>query len=83
MATIKFTLGDSEIWHVIELDYELSYNWVKDVDILAYIIKQEQDKCKNWRAKKVQVLDDNGNVLAKSSNILEAQIDYVKKEEEQ
>ena len=31
----------------------------------------------------VQVLDDNGNVLAKSSNILEAQIDYVKKEEEQ
>ncbi len=83
MATIKFTLGDSEIWHVIELDYELSYNWVKDVDILAYIIKQEQDKCKNWRAKKVQVLDDNGNVLAKSSNILEARIDYVKKEEEQ
>ena len=59
MATIKFTLGDSEIWHVIELDYELSYNWVKDVDILAYIIKQEQDKCKNWRAKKVQ---DGNNI---------------------
>lgn len=71
MTEIRFTLGDSDVWHIIQLDYKLSKQELKDEHILSAIIKNEQDKCKELKAKKVKVFDDNGKLLASSSNILE------------
>ena len=71
MAKIKFTLGDSDSWHEIELDYQLTHQRFRDEHDLSFIIKREQDRCCFQRAKKVQVYDDNGILMAESSNILE------------
>lgn len=72
MARIRFTLGDSNIWHEFQLEnYELSNSIFRDEQDLSYIIKREQDKCKDYCAKKVEVIDDSGTILAKSSDILE------------
>lgn len=38
---------------------------------MAYIIKKEQNKCKKGKARKVEVLNENGDTIAKSSDILE------------
>lgn len=69
---IRFTIGDSPIWHEIQIDkYVLSKQQFRDEHDLAYIIKNEQDKCTNGFARKVEVIDENGNLLAKTPNILE------------
>lgn len=69
---IRFTIGDSPIWHEIQIDkYVLSKQQFRDEHDLAHIIKNEQDKCMNGFAKKVEVIDENGNLLAKTPNILE------------
>lgn len=81
MARIRFTLGDSEIWHEFQIEnYELSNSVFRDEHDLSYIIKREQDKCKDYRARKVEVMDDNGDVIATSSDILEwGKLEYNKK----
>lgn len=72
MMRIRFTIGDSPIWHEIQIDkYVLSKQQFRDEHDLAHIIKNEQDKCTNGFAKKVEVIDENGNLLAKTPNILE------------
>ena len=71
MTKIRFTLGDSPVWHVIEVDYKLSMNQIKDEEMIAYFIKQEQDNCKYSMAKKVEIMDDNENVIAQSPAIVE------------
>ncbi len=71
MSKIRFTLGESNQWHEIQIDYELTKETFRDEQDLSIIIKREQDRCKNWSAKKVEVLSDNGELLAKSSDILE------------
>ena len=72
MKRIRFTIGESQVWHEIQLNnYELSKEQFKDEHDLAHIIKKEQDKCTNGFAKKVEVIDENGNLLAKTPNILE------------
>lgn len=71
MTTIRFTLGDSEVWHEIRLNYTLTGSSFRDEHDLSYIIKREQDRCKNCYAKKVQVIDERGKLLAESSDILE------------
>lgn len=71
MARIRFTLGDSSVWHEVQLDYNLSGELFRDEHELSYIIKKEQDKCHLYRAKKVEVLDDEGNLIAESPDILE------------
>lgn len=76
MATIKFTIGDTDIWHEFHRPYNLSKKVTKDVQDLCYIIKQIQNDFCNGKAKKVCVIDDQG-VIAKSSDILEKfQLDY-------
>jgi len=81
MARIRFTLGESSIWHEVQLDYyELTNQAFRDEHDLSYIIKKEQELCKSSNAKKVEVLDDEGNILAQSSNILESgKLEYVNK----
>lgn len=71
MAEIRFTLGNLDVWHIIRLDYELSKQTLKDEHVLSNIIKNEQDKCKELKAKKVKVFNDKGILLASSSNILD------------
>lgn len=71
MTKIQFTLGDSDIWHEIQLNYSLTGEKLRDEHDLSYIIKREQDRCKDNRAKKVKVVDDSGNILAQSLDILE------------
>ena len=69
---IRFTIGDSPIWHEIQIDkYVLSKQQFRDEHDLAHIIKNEQDKCTNGFAKKVEVIDENGNLLPETPNILE------------
>lgn len=78
MAEIRFTLGDLDEWHVIHLDYELTKEKFKDIHDLSYIIKREQKKRNiGLKAKKVKVFNDQGILLASSSNILEDfKLDY-------
>lgn len=75
MATIRFTIEDSDVWHEITIDYQMTKTLFRDEHDLSYIIKREQDRCnedwKNRRAKRVEVYDDNGKLIAKSSDILE------------
>ncbi len=71
MTTIRFTLGDSDVWHEISLNYELTHQTFRDEQDLSYIIKREQEKCKDWCAKKVEVIDEHGNIIAETNNILE------------
>ena len=51
-------------------NYLLSRETFIDEHDLSYIIKREQDRCCSYRARKVEVLDDNGKILAKSPDIL-------------
>ena len=44
MMRIRFTIGDSPIWHEIQIDkYVLSKQQFRDEHDLAHIIKNEQD----------------------------------------
>ncbi len=82
MTEIRFTLGDSDVWHIIRLDYELTKELFRDEHDLSYLIKREQDKCNNFKAKKVNVFDNNGRLLASSPNILEfGKLEYNDKKE--
>lgn len=81
MAKIRFTLGDSTVWHEIQIDYALSHQIFRDEHDLSYIIKREQDRCQTGKAKKVEVLDDKGNLLATSPNILDwNKLEYLDKD---
>lgn len=72
MARIRFTIGDSDVWHEFQTEnYTLSGDSFRDEHDLSYIIKREQDRCCSFRARKVEVLDDNGKKLADSPDILE------------
>ena len=71
MAKIRFTLGGSDVWHEIQIDYELSRQVLRDEHELAYLIKREQDRCGTSKAKSVEVYDDDGILLAKSPDILD------------
>ena len=71
MARIRFTIGDSPIWHEIQMDFKLTEEVFRDEHDLSYIIKKEQERLQWYKAKKVEVLDDQGNLKAKSSDILE------------
>lgn len=86
MTTIRFTIEDSDVWHEITLDYQMTNTLFRDEHDLSYIIKREKDRCnedwKNWRAKRVEVYDDNGKLIAKSSDILEwNKLEYIKENE--
>lgn len=79
MTKIKFTLGDSDVWHEIELDYLLTNQVFRDEQDLSYIIKREQDRCSFKKAKRVEIYDANGILLAESSDILEwGKLEYKK-----
>lgn len=71
MTKIQFTLGNSDLWHEIQLNYNLTGEKYRDEHDLSYIIKREQDRCKDYSAKRVKVLNENGDVLAESSDISE------------
>ena len=71
MTKIRFTLGESDLWHEIQMNYNLTGETFRDEHDLSYIIKREQDRCKDYCAKRVEVINENGEVLAESSNILE------------
>ena len=82
MTEIRFTLGDSDVWHIIRLKYELTKEVFRDEHDLSYIVKREQDRAKCFRAKKVEVLDEYGNLLARSSNILDwNKLEYITNQE--
>lgn len=72
MKRIRFTIGESQVWHEIQLNnYELSKEQFKDEHEISRIIKEEQDNCKDGKAKKVEVIDESGQIIAKSPDILE------------
>ena len=71
MSKIRFTIGDSPIWHEIQMDFQLSESIFRDEHDLSYIIKKEQERLQRYSAKKVMVLDDFGNLKAQSDDILE------------
>ena len=71
MTKIRFTVEGSDVWHEILLNYSLTKEIARDEHDLSNIIKQEQDMCCKNKAKKVEVIDDNGNLLAYSSDILD------------
>lgn len=71
MTKIRFTLGDSAIWHEFEMDYHLTGEVFRDEQDLSYIIKKEQDRCSSFRARKVEIHDNKGVLLARSSDILD------------
>lgn len=81
MARIRFTIEESDVWHEMQIDYELSNQVFRDEHDLSYIIKKEQERCKSGQARKVEVYDDRGKLIAKSSNILDWNtLEYIKTE---
>ena len=67
---IRFTIGDSDIWHSFYLNYDLCKVPIQDEIKLSCIIKQEQDKCRYGIAKKVEVRDEKGNLIARTEDIM-------------
>ena len=51
--------------------YQLSGKLVQDVQHLSYIITQEQKRLQCGKAKKIEVLDDFGNLQVRSSDIVD------------
>lgn len=83
MARIKFTIGESDVWHEIQIDYELSRQQFRDEHDLSYIIKNEQERCQSGKAKKVEIYDESGNLIAKSPDILDwNKLEYIKNKDD-
>lgn len=84
MAVIRYTLGDSDAWHEITIKYALSLEKFRDEHDLSYIIKHDQERILSSKAKKVEVYDDFGALLAKTPDILEwDKIEYVQNAQNQ
>lgn len=67
---IRFTLGDSNIWHSIYTDFDI-FNEVQTGQVVANIITSEIHKIQkeSLKAKKVIIIDEEGKTIAKSSDI--------------
>ncbi len=71
MKEIRFTLGNSIVWHSIYLDFKLQ-NEIHDELMIALLITQELKRLgAQEMAKQVQVLDESKNIIAMSSDISE------------
>ena len=72
MKEIRFTLGDTDIWHTIYADIEIKSE-IQVETIVANIIGSELSKKVNNKGhqKFVKLLDENGNIIGESSDICE------------
>jgi len=71
MKEIRYTLGDSPLWHSLYVDIVLESE-VKNDLIFAYLITQELRRMGiRESAKKFVVLDENKKVIAHSEDISE------------
>ncbi|MBQ5971205.1 MAG: hypothetical protein IJL45_02205 [Prevotella sp.] len=70
MKKIQFTLGDSNVWHTFYANLELN-NEVQTGQLVSYLIQQELNKIRECtaEAKKVQIYDENNELLATSNDI--------------
>lgn len=70
MKEIRFTIGDSNIWHSIfaEIDF---ISEVQTETVVAAVIQEELEKIRRNREKqkKVKILDEKGNVIGQTSDI--------------
>ena len=69
MKIIQFTLGDSDKWYEIDADFEL-YNELQTGRVVEFHIN-EGLKSRKIRGvpKRVKVFDEDGTMLASSSDI--------------
>lgn len=72
MKEIRYTLGNSPLWHSLYLDFDLSDNEIHDDTMLANLITEELRRTGiQESAKRVKVLDERNNEIAHSDDISE------------
>ena len=79
MKEIKFTIGNSLLWHSLYFDFEL-VNEVHDDLMFAYFITQELKAMGiQEKAKQVKIFDENNRLIASSSDIsVTGSLKYIK-----
>lgn len=84
MKEIRFTLGNSPLWHSLYWDCQLNGNEVYDDLTFAYLITQELRKMGIQEpAKRFKVFDENKNEIAHSDDLSEtAKLKYTNHETE-
>lgn len=70
MKKIRFTIGDSDVWHQIEADFDV-YNEVQTGQVVASIIAEEMKRIRNTdlKPKKVEILNEKDALIASSTDI--------------
>ena len=70
MKEIRFTLGDSNIWHNMYADIDL-ISEIQIETVIAALIQEELEKIRSnkEKQKKVKILDEKGNVIGQTPNI--------------
>ena len=72
MKEIRFTLGDSDIWHSIYADVEIE-SPIQVETVIANMIGCELSKIRDKKAhqKYVKLLNEQGQIIGESSDICE------------
>ena len=71
MKEIRFTLGNSPIWHSMYIDYTLRDETQDDL-MFAYLVTQELQKMgAHEPAKRFRLFDEQNKLIAESENISE------------
>lgn len=71
MKEIRFTLGESDVWHTIAADFDM-INELQTGQAVASIITNELNVIRNCKGKpkRVEIRDGNGSLMAVSKDIL-------------